>query len=227
MLGPNLVFVLLLSLFGPAVAFSQEPAQGECVLASAKNAQTLTVRGKVVSTAHDMLLVVQGCEDRLVLVYAGDLDTGVPSGRLRRDRNFTRFNKYVGATYKSSDKEICMQCPMYAVEATFTGRLDVATIPEGLKKDNLGFLHDESGKIVGKAGFGHPAPAYKYRLVIESVSDVVARKLPPKRLCRSSPAQGSVCRRPVLSAPCAPSACSGSGSCPGHHRRAWCNRYPG
>jgi hypothetical protein len=38
-----------------------------------------------------------------------------------------------------------------------------------------------SGKIVGKAGFGHPAPAYKYRLVIESVSDVVARKLPHPR----------------------------------------------
>ncbi len=178
MLGPNLVFVLLLSLLGPAVALSQEPAQGECVLASAKNAQTLTVRGKVVSTSHDMLLAVRGCVDRVVLVYAGDADTGVPSERLRRDRAFRRFEQYTKATYKSSGKDICMQCAKYDVEATFTGRFDVATIPEGLKKDNLGFLHDESGKIVGKAGFGHPTPAYKYRLVIESVSDVVARKRP-------------------------------------------------
>jgi hypothetical protein len=128
-----------------------------------------------------MLLAVRGCGDRVVLAYAGDPDTGVPSERLRRDRNFARFKKYIGATYKSTGKELCMQCSKYDVEATFTGRFDVAAIPEGLKKDNLGFLHDESGKIVGKAGFGHPAPVYKYRLVIESVSDVVARKLPDPR----------------------------------------------
>lgn len=178
MSGRNVVFVFFVFLLGPAPAFSQEPGKGDCVLASAENGQMLTARGEVVSTSHDMLLAVRGCEDRVVLVYAGDPETGVPSERLRRDRNFTRFRKYVEATYKSGDKEICMQCSKYEVEATFTGRFDVATIPEGLKKDNLGFLHDGSGKIVGKAGFGHPAPAYKYRLVIESVSDVVARKLP-------------------------------------------------
>lgn len=156
------------------------------MLASAKNGQMLALRGEVVSTSHDMLLVVRGCEDRVVLVYAGNPETGVPGEKLRRDRNFKRFEKYTRATYKSTAKEICMQCPKYKVEATVSGRFDVATIPDGLKKDNLGFLHDETGKIVGKAGFGHPFPAYKYRLVIESVSDVVARKLPDPR---AAPAQ--------------------------------------
>lgn len=56
--------------------------------------------------------------------------------------------------------------------------LDVApdSFPEGQWKDKLGMLHDQSGKFVGKAGFGHP-PIQKYRLIVESVSDVKAREL--------------------------------------------------
>ena len=70
-----------------------------------------------------------------------------------------------------------MQCPKYKVEATLTGVLSVATIPPGLTKDNLGFLRDSSGKIVGKVGFGHPTPLFKYQLAIRSASDVIARPI--------------------------------------------------
>jgi hypothetical protein len=76
-----------------------------------------------------------------------------------------------------------MQCPKYEVEATLTGRLDVApdSFPEGQWKDKLGMLHDRSGKFVGKAGFGHP-PIQKYQLIIEAVSDVAARQLPKPKV---------------------------------------------
>jgi len=72
-----------------------------------------------------------------------------------------------------------MQCMKYGdVEATLTGKLEIASMPPGTTKDPTGFVRDSSGKIVGTFGWGHPVPFAKYRLVIQSVSDVKARKLP-------------------------------------------------
>jgi hypothetical protein len=68
--------------------------------------------------------------------------------------------------------------PQVQVEATFTGILEAASVPAGLTKDASGLLRDATGRVVGNAGFGHPAPIYEYRFVIESVSDITARKLP-------------------------------------------------
>jgi hypothetical protein len=169
---------MVLTLLSSAIAFGQHADHGACPLASGANGQKLTVRGKITTGAHDMLLVVSNCEQSAVLVYAGDSETNVPAERLRQDQNLERFKKYTEATYKSTGKDICLQCSRYEVEASLTGQLDIALIPEGAKRDQLGFLRDEAGKIVGKAGFGHPTPLYKYRLVIESVSDVTARELP-------------------------------------------------
>ena len=64
------------------------------------------------------------------------------------------------------------------VEATLTGKLEFASMPPGTTKDPASLLHDSSGKIVGAFGWGHPVPFAKYRLVIQSVSDLKARKLP-------------------------------------------------
>jgi hypothetical protein len=129
-----------------------------------------------------MLLAIPDCEQSVVLVYAGDSETDVPAKRLQRDQNLERFKKYTEATYKGAGKSICLQCARYEVEASLTGQLEVATVPEGAKRDQSGFPRDESGKIVGKAGFGHPTPLYRYRLVIESVSDVAARELPKPKV---------------------------------------------
>jgi hypothetical protein len=170
--------IILVLFFCSAIAFGQIADPGACVLASSTNGQTLTVRGSITNGAHDMLLVVPNCEESAVLVYAGDAETNVPSERLQRDQNLERLKKYTEAEYKSKGKDICIQCPRYEVEATLTGQLDVSTIPQGFKRDNLGFLHDSSGKIVGTNGFGHPNRTYKYQLVIESVSGVTARELP-------------------------------------------------
>jgi hypothetical protein len=170
---------LLLCTLG-RTASGQLTAQSSCPLSTFKNGQTVTVHGTVGQAPHDMALVMSGCSEAVVLVYAGDPESRESSDKLLKDKNLKRFEKYTRTTYrKIGGKGICIQCPKYEVEATFTGRLDVAVdaVPEGLWKDKLGMLHDQSGKFVGEAGFGHP-PMQKYRLVIESVSDVAARELP-------------------------------------------------
>jgi hypothetical protein len=161
-------------------ASAQAAAEGSCPLSTFKDGQKVSVHGRVAYGAHDLLLVIPSCDRTVVLEYAGGPESGESSNKLVRDKNYRRFEKYTRAMYpKVGGKGICIQCPKYEVEATLTGKLDVAAdaIPEGLWKDELGMLHDQSGKLVGKAGFGHP-PAQKYRLLIESVSDVTARKLP-------------------------------------------------
>ncbi len=191
-----LLTVAVLTLLSSAIAFGQESDRGGCGLAEFANGQTLTVRGKIAIGAHDMLLVVPNCEQSVVLAYAGDSETNVPADKLRRDRNLERFKKYTESRYKSAGKRICLQCAKYEVQASLTGQLEVAIIPEGAIRDQLGFLRNGSGKITGKAGFGHPTPLYKYRLVIESISDVAARRLPrlaakPGRAARSTRVPGA------------------------------------
>jgi hypothetical protein len=182
------VYTTLVSLLFFASSASAQSASGSmCLLVSVTNGQTITVRGKVEQAPHDMALVVPGCGEALVLVYAGDPESRESTEKLLKDENLKRFEKYTRATYrKVGGKGICLQCPKYEVEATLSGRLDVAsdTVPEGQWKDKLGMLHDQSGKFVGKAGFGHP-PTQKYQLVIESVSDVAARKLPKPQVPKS------------------------------------------
>jgi hypothetical protein len=153
--------------------------QGACVLRNARNGQIVTAQGKAAGVAHDFFFEIRGCPDvAVVLTYAGDRESDVSVEYLRINRDLKRFQKYTSAVYKSSAKMACMQCAKYDVEATLTGKLEIATIPPGATKDSLGFLHDASGKIVGKWGWGHPVPFTQYRFVIFSVSDITARKLP-------------------------------------------------
>jgi hypothetical protein len=151
----------------------------ECVLSTASNGQVITIHGKAVQEPHDLGFEIPGCKETVLLTYAGDPDTGVSATELRRDKNLARFQKYTTSTYKSTGKNICMQCMKYGdVEATLIGKLEIASIPPGTTKDRAGFLRDASGKIVGKWGWGHPVPFAGYRLVIQSVSTVTARKVP-------------------------------------------------
>ena len=171
--------LLLLSLTGPAMAFAQNQFEATCILGTAKNGQIITVHGKAVQQPHDLGFHVVGCDDLVMLTYAGDRDTDVTADHLRRDENLKRFREYTSAVYKSTKKHMCLQCMQYGdVEATLTGKLEIATIPTGTNKDQMGFLHDASGKVVGTSGFGHPTRMFKYRLVIVSVADAKARKLP-------------------------------------------------
>lgn len=150
-----------------------------CILSTASNGQVITVHGKTVQEPHDLGFEIAGCKETVLLTYAGDQDNEVSAIELHRDENLARFRKYTTSTYKSTKKSICMQCMKYGdVEAILTGKLEIASIPPGTTKDPTGFLRDPSGKVVGKWGWGHPVPFAGYRLVIQSVSKVTARKIP-------------------------------------------------
>lgn len=176
----------LLLLFGAVLTDAQQTLPDGCALSLLESGQLTSLHGKVVNAPHDMILRVPNCES-VVLVYSGEPDASVsapnlpaPSRpKLRRDYSFKKFDKYVRAEQRHLfGGGICIGCSKYEVEATFAGILEIAHVPDGLTRDTSGFLRDASGKVVGTAGFGHPGPFYKYRLVIESVSDVVGRRLP-------------------------------------------------
>jgi hypothetical protein len=183
----TLYITMLVLLFFAASAVAQPATRAACPLSTFTNGQIVTIHGKVESAPHDMALVVPGCSQAVVLVYAGDPESQESREKLLKDESLNRFEQYTRATYgKIGGKGICVQCPKYEVKAKLTGRLDVAadTLPERQWMDKLGMLHDQSGKFVAKAGFSHP-PIQKYRLVIESVSDVTARDLPKPKLSNS------------------------------------------
>jgi hypothetical protein len=173
------VWLLILPFTGSVIAFAQNPTD-ICILDTAKDGQTITVRGRAVQKPHDLAFSIGGCNDLVVLTYAGDYsDNQVSADQLRRDDSLKRLKKYTSSTYKGDGNNICMQCMKYGeVEATLTGKLAIATIPPGTTKDQIGFIHNAAGKVIGTSGFGHPIRMFKYQLVILSASDVKARKLP-------------------------------------------------
>jgi hypothetical protein len=192
----NFSMIAMLVLCSGTVFSQQTHAQGvergmepsACVLSTTSNGQVITVHGEAVQEPHDLAFDIPGCKDTVLLTYAGDTDNQVSASELRRDELLARFQEYTSSTYRSAGKSICMQCMKYGdVEATLTGRLEIASVPRGMTKDPAGFLRDASGKVVGKWGWGHPVPFAGYRLVIQSVSEVKARKIPrPTASNRSS-----------------------------------------
>jgi hypothetical protein len=187
----KLRILLILAVFLTVIALGQDKAtheagqaattatESKCVLLTASNGQTLTVRGKARSTAHDLAFDIPGCNETVLLTFAGEKDNNVSVSELRQDDELRRFQKYTSSVYKSTGKNICMECAEYGdVEAELTGKLEIATMPPGATKDKANFIRDGSGKIIGTFGWGHPGPFAGYRLVIQSATHVKARKLP-------------------------------------------------
>jgi hypothetical protein len=190
----NLKVLPVLSMLFTVVAIGQDTTtheaghaatsttESQCVLSAGSNGQTLTVRGMVRSTPHDLAFDIPGCKETVLLTFAGEPDSGVSGAELRRDAELRRFRKYTSSVYKSTGKNLCMECAKYGdVEAELTGKLEIATLPPGATKDKANFIRDGSGKIIGMFGWGHPGPFAAYRLVIQSVAQVKARKLPPPK----------------------------------------------
>jgi hypothetical protein len=184
----------ILSVFAAVMAFGQDTAMHEtghtatsvteakCVLSTASNGQTLTVKGKARNTAHDLVFDIPGCDEAVLLTFAGNRDNDVSVTELRRDSELKRFQKYTTSVYTNRGKSNCMDCLEYGdVEAELTGRLEIATIPPGATRDSSGLLRDQSGKFIGMSGWGHPSPFARYRLVIQSVAHGKAQKLPPPK----------------------------------------------
>jgi hypothetical protein len=151
----------------------------KCPLTSTADGQIITVRGEVRQEPHDMVFDIQGCNEAVLLIYAGNSDSDLNATSLLKDQNLKRFRKYTSSVYKGSGKSICIECMKYGdVKAELTGKLEIAKMPPGETKHKPGLVRDESGKIIGTFGWGHPVPFANYRLVIESVSQVKAHKLP-------------------------------------------------
>jgi hypothetical protein len=126
-----------------------------------------------------MAIDIDGCESSVLATFPGYGDNDFPASMLHEDHSTKRFIKYTSSVYKSRGSRICEGCSKYGnVSADLTGILQVATLPPGATKDSRGFIHDANGKFVGIFGWGHPMPFAKYRLIIESASNVKARKLP-------------------------------------------------
>ncbi len=187
----KLKIIPILTVLLPLITFGQDTVvhqtgqakahrdQTKCILSDAINGQVLTIHGKARNQPHDLTFDIPGCDQTVLLTYAGDSDNNVSATELRKNAELRRFQKYTSSVYKSTGKNICMGCPKYDdVEASLTGKLEIATIPPGATKDKANFIRDQSDKIIGTFGWGHPRRFIAYRLVIQSVSDVKARKLP-------------------------------------------------
>lgn len=183
----------ILPVFLAATAFGQGTAMHEarhtaanvtetgCVLSTASSGETITIQGKVRNEPHDMAFDVPGCSETILLTFAGRPDNDVSVEALHQDEELQRFLEYTGAVYKSTKKR-AWDYPKYDdVKAELTGELEIAKVPPGATRDQSGFLRDQSGKVIGTSGWGHPAPFARYRLVILSVAHVTARKLPPPK----------------------------------------------
>lgn len=165
--------VFLVGVACQLTVFAQVSGPTTCQVVESNNGKEISIRGTVVYSPHDFLFAVSGCEDAVVLEFPGPNTTNVATTGLRHRKKLLIFEHYSRAQEKCGRG--CMEEPSYKVDAILIGRLDMGTVPDGYWKDGLGYLHDPSGKITGKFGFGHP-PVYKYRFVISAVSKTVARR---------------------------------------------------
>jgi hypothetical protein len=75
-------------------AYAQS-VEGASPLSAFKNGETVTVHGKVGQASHDMALVVPGCSEAAVLVYAGDPESRESGENLLKDESLWRFENYL------------------------------------------------------------------------------------------------------------------------------------
>lgn len=166
----TLVRTCFVGLLLSTVMCAQE--QVGCPLATAKNGDTVTLKGEAVHGAHDGLIRINGCPDEVLLAYADDPSLRESKLNLKKDETFGKFVEYFKAEQPSQPNVVCRECWKYRVTAEFTGRLDIVD-SAGWKKD------PKSGKPTGVVGFGHPLPFTRYRLVITSVAKVEAAEKQP------------------------------------------------
>ncbi len=157
-----------LTLLAPLSGGTQEPYTeqgifGVCQIAAEPSkyaGKMVRVRGQLGTWPHDLLLWADHCDaGKIVIAYPGERVNPPADFELRRDGNFKKFERLLVAENKDGSYR-------YQLTATFTGRLDIS--------DSVGFVRDEAGKVRGIQGYGHPFPFSRFRLVIQSVSDVTA-----------------------------------------------------
>ena len=88
------------------------------------------------------------------------------SVQVQKDESYQKFQKYTGAKFHWADGGICLDCPLYRITASTTGRFDYfATQEVAVRADST------SKPFTYGAG---DANAPLFRCVVQSVSDVAA-----------------------------------------------------
>jgi len=161
-----------------------------CVLDMAKDGAFLTIRGVVFPTGHDIYIRPSGCEisasNRVIIVWGDDPSLNKEKLDVRRDAEFVRYDKLLGEKFPLAPNMVGVGRSRYRVTADFEGRLDIAPYA-GLTRN------PKNKKPIGIAGFGHPMPFTRFRLVARSVSNVEATEQEP-------PAQSQADHAPVAPA---------------------------
>ncbi len=173
---------LLLTIFWSAALFGQAKEGSSCVLDSAKDGDLIKVRGEVFLTGHDTFIRPVDCPDsptnRAIVVWADDPSLGTDKASVRRDAQFSEFNRFVNAAFPLPPNAVGVGQPRYQVHADFEGRLQVAKAA-GLKRD------PEGKKVIGIEGLGHPMPFTRFRLLASGVSKVDSKE--QQRIAEQTP----------------------------------------
>jgi hypothetical protein len=90
---------------------------------------------------------------------------------LLKDGGYRRFSFYLEHMFGEGRGERCSYCPLYELTATFTARFD------NFEAQDLAVRDTPGGPIrIERVGFGRLLQ-YAYQLVVQSVSDVVAKPI--------------------------------------------------
>lgn len=139
----------------------------------AYNGKMVRVRGRIVTGFEFFDIRGKECGqpiNSITLSYPDDPRVKpAPSFSLQRDAEFKRFRPYLTQKVSTKRKDgVRFECDRYEITAMILGRLD------GVEK--AGIIEDESGKVIAVEGFGH-LNRYRARLVIQSVSEIVAKDI--------------------------------------------------
>jgi hypothetical protein len=92
---------------------------------------------------------------------------------LKKDRDYRTFNKYLGKDFRPKDRHThCMNCPLYRVSASFTGRFDHTD------RKWKTFRGNDASLVPSSSGCGH-LNGWDSQLVLQSVSEVTAKSIDP------------------------------------------------
>jgi hypothetical protein len=151
-----------LTLFG-------QSKEGTCPLNSAKNGDVVKIRGDAFPGGHDTFIRPTACAtnpaNRVILIWADDSSLSTNRASVRRDADWTEFNRLLKATFPLPPDGVGVGQSRFRVRADFEGRLEVAP-SAGAKRD------PKSKKVVRLEGFGHPMPFTRFRLVATGVSRI-------------------------------------------------------
>jgi hypothetical protein len=139
------------------------------------NGKMVQVRAVVVTGFEASLLRDESCSADIWLAAGFPVNLTQPGGgrkpsrppiTLKKDSDYQKMAEFLSKNYTNSDNKPCMYCPLYTVTVNAAGRFDHIDKLNTDPKDRR------------YVGFGH-MNGYESQLVLQSVSDVVAKPIDP------------------------------------------------